>query len=209
MLFELNIYRLGRERRREAAAHARSLGTIVLLAGVSFATLLIYSQALWSTGKGLEVAQARLQGVERAFEEATEEGAGLTSDELLLLKDRAQQVPWSGVLRRVGELAPSDTWYMRISLVEGSVLDEAGAAGAFHIFGIVKARGRDESVTELMGFVDALRADPELSRYFRDAKLATMRWENDADNSLMEGLSFEAVLPLEGPIASEVDYVDA
>ncbi len=209
MLFELNIYRLGRERRREAAARARSLGAIVLVAGVSFAMLLIYSQALWSTGKGLDVAQARLKGVERAFVTATEEGAGITADELLLLKDRAAQVPWSSVLRRVGELVPSDTWYMRLSLVKKSAFDEAGSAGAFHIYGIVKAKGRDESVIELMGFVDALRADAELSQYFGNAKLATMRWEDDVDDTFMEGLSFEAILLIQGPIASEVDYVDA
>ncbi len=209
MLFELNIYRLGRERRREAAASARSLGTIVLLAGVSFAMLLIYAQALRSTGKGLDVAQARLENVERAFEVATEEGAGVTADELLLLKDRAALVPWSSMLRRVGELAPPDTWYMRLSLTEASVLNETGAAGAFHIFGIVKAKGRDESVTELMSFMDELRGDAELSRYFRDVRLATMRWEGDVDDTLMEGLSFEVILPLQGPIASEVHYVDA
>ncbi len=209
MLFELNIYRLGRERRREAAARVRSLGIIVLVAGVSFAMLLIYSQALWSTGKGLDVAQARLENAERAFEKTIGEGTSLTADELFLLKNRAELIPWSGVLRRVGELAPSDTWYMRLSLTEGSVLDETGPAGIFHIFGIVKAKGRDESVTELMAFVDALRADAELKLYFRDAKLATMRWEGDVENASMEGLSFEAILPLHGPIASEVDYVDA
>ncbi len=209
MLFELNIYRLGRERRRETAARARSLGTMVLLAGVSLIMLLIYSQALWSTGRGLDVAQARLENAERAYEAATEEGAGLTPDEMLLLRDRAAQVPWSTVLQRVGELAPSDAWYMRLSLVEGSVLDEVGASGAFHIFGIVKAKGRDESVVELMAFVDALRADAELSRHFRNAKLATMRWEGDGEDAFMEGLSFEAILLLRDPTAAEVDYVDA
>jgi hypothetical protein len=209
MRFELNIYRLGRERHREAMARARSLGIIILFSGLSLAMLVIYSQAVWSTVKGLDVAQARLEGVEQAFEAATAEGAGLTSDELMLLKDRAAQVPWSSVLRRVGELAPSDTWYMRLSLIEGSALNEAGQEGTFHIFGIVKAKGRDESVTELMSFVDTLRADPELSQYFQDAKLVTMRWEGDIDNAVLEGLSFEAVLSLQGPIESEVDYDEA
>ncbi len=197
MLFRLNIYHLGEEQLLRARSRTRALAVVVLLVGLNFVTIALYTQALWSTNQGLSAASARLAEVERVMEEVIDEGGAITGEQVELLRTRSAQPQWGVLMRRVGELIPDNVWYMRMNYTSPA----GGMATGEHslrIYGQVKAKNRDDSVNELMHYVDTLRDDSELAKTFGTAKLATMRWTEDADHDYLSGLHFEVDLPILG-----------
>lgn len=98
-------------------------------------------------------------------------------------------------IERLGELTPDNIWYMRVSYAKPLVGSAVGDQ-SLRIYGQVKAKDRDESVNQLMQYVDTLRADAELIRSFGSAKLVTMRWTEESEQEYLKGLHFEVDLPL-------------
>jgi len=198
VLFELNIYRLGEERRLQERNRTRALAVVVLLVGLNFVTMALYGQALWSTGRGVIAASARLADVQEVLNQVIDEGGGISEEQVGLLRVRSLQPQWSVLLERIGELTPENVWYMRVSYAK-PLLGSAAGDHSLRVYGQVKAKTRDESVNQLMQYVDTLRADAELARSFGSATLATMRWTEESDQDYLRGLHFEVNLPLLDP----------
>lgn len=197
MLFKLNIYRLGEERRLRERNRTRALAVVVLLVGLNVVTMALYAQALWSTNRGLNAANARLSEVQGLMDEVVEEGGAIREEQVQLLRVRSAQPHWSALMGRIGELTPDNVWYMRVSYAR-PMMGSAAGDHALRIYGQVRAKDRDASVNELMSYVDSLRADPVLSGAFGSATLATMRWTEESDQEYLRGLHFEVDLPILG-----------
>ena len=198
MLFKLNVYRLGEERRLQERNRTRALAVVVLLVGLNFVTMALYSQALWNTSRGVSAANARLADVQEVLGHIVDEGGAISEEQIQLLRTRSAQPQWSALMRRIGELTPDNVWYMRVSYAKPA-LGSAVGDHSLRIYGQVKAKTRDESVNQLMQYVDALRADAELAESFGSATLATMRWTEESDQEYLRGLHFEVNLPLLDP----------
>ena len=198
MLFKLNIYRLGEERRLQERNRTRALAVVVLLVGLNFVTMALYGQALWNTSRGVTAANARLADVQEILDEVIDEGGAISEEQVHLLRIRSAQPQWSVLMERIGELTPDNVWYMRVSYVKPAMGSAAGDS-FLRIYGQVKAKTRDESVNQLMQYVDTLRADAELARSFGSATLATMRWTEESEQEYLRGLHFEVNLPLLNP----------
>jgi len=200
VLFKFNIYRLGEERRLQDRNRTRALAVVVLLVGLNFVTMALYGQALWSTSRGVDAANARLADVQAVMSQVMEEGGAISEEQVQLLRVRSAQPKWSILLERIGELTPDNVWYMRVSYAR-PLVGTASGDRSLRIYGQVKAKDRDESVNQLMQYVDTLRADAQLAKAFGSAKLATMRWTEDSDQEFLNGLHFEVDLPLLDPAA--------
>ncbi len=198
MLFRLNLYRLGEERRLQERNRTRALAVVVLLVGLNLVTMALYGQALWSTSRGVTAANARLADVQNVLDEVIGEGGGITEEQVQLLRTRSAQPKWSALMGRIGELTPDSIWYMRVSYAKPALGSTVGDH-SLRIYGQVKAKGRDESVNELMQYVDKLRADAGLAKAFGSATLATMRWTEEGDLEYLKGLHFEVDLPILEP----------
>ncbi len=198
MLFKLNIYRLGEERRLQERNRTRALAVVVLLVGLNFVTMVLYGQALWDTSRGVTAANARLADAQEVLDQVIEEGGAISEEQIDLLRVRSAQPSWSALLGRVGELTPDNVWYMRVSYAK-PIIGSAAGDHSLRIYGQVKAKTRDESVNQLMQYVDTLRADTELAKSFGSATLATMRWTEESDQEYLKGLHFEVNLPLLDP----------
>ncbi len=198
MLFKLNIYRLGEERRRQERNRTRALAIVVFLVGLNVVTLALYGQALWNTNRGLAAAEARLTEVQGMVDQVVGEGGAIREEQVQLLQTRSVQPSWSSLMGRLGELTPENVWYMRVSYAKP--LSGRGAGDhALRLYGQVKAKDRGESVNDLMELVDTLRADKALATCFGSATLATMRWTEESDHEYLRGLHFEIELPILGP----------
>ncbi len=101
MLFKLNIYRLGEERRLQERNRTRALAVVVLLVGLNFVTMVLYGQALWDTSRGVTAANARLADAQEVLDQVIEEGGAISEEQIDLLRVRSAQPSWSALLGRV------------------------------------------------------------------------------------------------------------
>lgn len=195
MLFRINMYRIGANRRMEAARKVRRLALAVSVVGVNVVLLVLFAQAIFMTNSGIAAVTRRLESGEEALGELTASGRALTPPQLGILQDRAERTSWSHALVAVADLLGEDATISRMWLGELRGEGRRGKKHAFQMRGSINSGREEESVDALMAFVGELREDGYLSASFEDVRLVSMDWVTAASG---EVLQFEIACPMRG-----------
>lgn len=197
MLFKVNMYRMGREKRLEAQMRIRRFASVATLIAVNVVVVGLFIVAVTLAGRAIDASETRLQATEAALASLMEErGGDRSSDELELVRTRVSQVRWSAVLEVVARLTPKDMWFPLMKLSQGTV-----SGSRLHVYGLqlsgkLRAGREEEGLSNLMEFVAALRGDPVFKRYFREARLNDSSWVDDDGTHTLE---FEIFCPVAMP----------
>jgi len=195
VLFRINMYRIGANRRMEAARKVRRLALAVSVVGVNVVLLVLFAQAIFMTNSGIAAVTRRLESGEEALGELTASGRALTPPQLGILQDRAERTSWSHALVAVADLLGEDATISRMWLGELRGEGRRGKKHAFQMRGSINSGREEESVDALMAFVGELREDGYLSASFEDVRLVSMDWVTAASG---EVLQFEIACPMRG-----------
>jgi hypothetical protein len=194
LLFKVNMYRLGREKRREAQMRIRRFASMATLIAVNIVVVGLFVVAVALAGRGIEAREVRLEATQAALAGLMEEQGGDHSDEdLELVRTRVSQVRWSVVLEVVARLTPRDMYFPRLMLAQGTLSGSRRQVWGLHMSGRLHAVREEEGLSKLMEFVGALREDASFKRYFREPKLTDSSWVDVEGTQLLE---FEIFCPL-------------
>ena len=208
MIFRINMYVLGRERRLAAQRRLRQLALLAVAVGVNAVAVGLFVFAVVLCSHDLSVLRERLgTEEERLARFATEEGATISEEQLDLLRMRADRVKWSDVLRIVPEVVPESIWFPRIQLAESYVSDSPVRVPGLKLSGrLTVVREDEEGITTIMKFVHALGQDPRDQKHFLEPKLTDSTWASEDDEEYLE---FDLFCPVNGPMAVEAGLVAA
>lgn len=214
MLFRVNMYRMGHEKRLEAQMRLRRFASFAVLIAVNVVVVGLFVVAVALSGRGIAARQTRLQATQTALATLMEEqGGDRSAEELELVRTRVSQIRWSVVLEVTARLTPKDMWFPRLMLAQGNLSGTRLQVAGLKMSGHLTARREQEGLTRVMEFLGALREDPSFKRYFREPKLTDSTWIDDEGSHWLE---FDIFCPLatadailEGAIAAErADMVD-
>jgi hypothetical protein len=200
VLFRVNMYRQGRERRLEAvrSVHRVAMFAVVLCVNAVVIGLFIFAIAL--SDRGIAAAESRLTATQQALAKVVSEQGGTTSEEELgLVRLRAERVLWSRVMRSVARLTPNEMWLPRVRMTQSDVGAGARVMG-LKLSGRMDASNEEEGVRVLMGFLNGLRADPYFREQFLEPKLLRSTWLTEEGERYLE---FDVFTPLNTPEALE------
>lgn len=207
MLFRINMYPAGREKRIEAEARIRRLAGIALVAAVNavFVVLLLLGAGL--SAQALSARQTRLTAAEGAITEILKEhGGAMTREDLDLVRMRAAQVRWSRILESVARVTPRQVTLSRLKLAEGAPPGSQIRTAGLRLTGKLSAGSEQAGLTALMGFLGALRDDEYFGRHFHDPKLIDSTWLREEGANLLE---FDVFCPAEGSLQVSPDGQEA
>jgi hypothetical protein len=194
LLFKVNMYRRGRERRIQSQIRIRRLAVIATLLTVNAVVVGLFIFAVVLSGRGIAARENRLEATQEALASLVEEQGGARSaQELELVRVRASQVRWSVVLGVVARLTPADMWFPRLTLTETSFGGARRRVTGLKMSGKLRAGRKEEGLSKLMDFVGALREDPSFKRYFLEPKLTDSSWLDDDGSTSLE---FDIFCPL-------------
>jgi hypothetical protein len=194
LLFKVNMYRMGHEKRVEAQMRLRRFASVAVLIAVNVVVVGLFVVAVMLSGRGIEATETRLLATQSALANLMEEqGGDRSAEELELVRTRVSQVRWSVVLEVVARLTPRDMWFARLSLAQGTVSGSRRQVYGLKMSGRLTARREQEGLTGVMGFVSALREDPSFKRYFEEPKLTDSSWIDEEGSHWLE---FDIFCPL-------------
>lgn len=194
MLFKVNMYRLGREKRLEAQMRLRRFASLATLIAVNIVVVGLFVVAVALSGRGIVARETRLQATQAALASLMEEqGGARSSEELDLVRTRASQVRWSVVLEVVARRTPREMWFPRLMLAQGSISGSRRRVDGLKMTGKLRAGREEEGLSKLMEFVSVLREDPAFRRYFLEPKLTDSSWVDDNGS---HSLDFDIFCPL-------------
>lgn len=201
MLFRINMYRLGRERRLEAQRRLQRVASLAAVVSVNVVVGGLFVFALFLTGKGTDAREMRLAAAERAVATfMTEQGGPVFSQEQLdLVRTRAGEVRWSTVLRTVARLTPREMWLPRVRFTEAYLGSANDRVMGLRLTGRLKAGREQEGLTRVMDYVAVLRGDPYLQRHFAEPKLVDSTWLSENGKDYLE---FDIFCPVLNPGAA-------
>lgn len=191
MLFRINVYRLGVEKRLEARRRIVRIALVAAVLGVNAIVLGLFVQAVFLTNDGISSTGARLGSIEQALGELVRGGGALTEDQLQLLEKRGQRISWSEVYETISRLVRPEMSFTRLKMGEDRSADRKDVVLTMR--GRLKGSREEESVDRLMGFVQDLRDDEYVSRRFREVRLVSMDWSADPSDQFLE---FEITCPI-------------
>lgn len=198
MLFRINVYPAGRDKRIEADRRLRRLAVVAVVAAVNAAVIVLFLVAAGLSKQALSAKQTRLAATEGAITEILKErGGAMTREDLELVRMRAAQVRWSRILESVARATPHQVWLSRLKLAEGVTPGSQLRTAGLRITGKLKAGSEQAGLTALMGFLGALRDDEYFSRHFHDPKLIDSTWLRDEAGNVLE---FDVFCPAEGSL---------
>jgi Tfp pilus assembly protein PilN len=196
VLFRINMYPAGREKRIEAENRLRRLARIAVLAAVNTALIVLFLVAAGLSKQALSAKQTRLAASEGAITEILKQhGGAMTREDLELVRMRAAQVRWSRILASVANATPHEVWLTRLKLAEGAAPGSQLRTTGLRITGKLKAGSEQAGLASLMGFLGTLRDDEYFSRFFHDPKLVDSTWLRDEAANILE---FDVFCPAEG-----------
>jgi len=191
VLFRINVYRLGVEKRLEARRRIVRIALVAAVLGVNAIVLGLFVQAVFLTNDGISSTGARLGSIEQALGELVRGGGALTEDQLQLLEKRGQRISWSEVYETISRLVRPEMSFTRLKMGEDRSADRKDVVLTMR--GRLKGSREEESVDRLMGFVQDLRDDEYVSRRFREVRLVSMDWSADPSDQFLE---FEITCPI-------------
>jgi len=196
LLFKVNMYRLGREKRREAQMRIRRLATLATIITINIVVVGLFIFAVVLSGRGIAAKESRLAATQTAVASLMEEQGGARStEELELVRTRASQVRWSVVFGVVARLTPAEMWFPRLRLTEGVLAGSRRRIPGLRMSGKLKAGKEEEGLSKLMDYVTQLREDPSFKRYFIEPKLMDSSWLNEDGSKFLE---FDIFCPIAG-----------
>ena len=194
MLFRINMYPAGRERRASAERRVRQFATLAAVAGVNAAVVVLFLAGLGLSKQALSVSQTRLAAAQEGIAQILDDqGGAMTNEELDLVRVRAAQVKWSAVMSSVSRVTPREVWLSRMRLTEGVRPGGRDRTPGLRITGTVRAGSEQAGLSLLMKYLAALRDDEYFARHFQDPKLVGSTWLTAEGVNLLE---FDAFCPL-------------
>ncbi len=198
MLFRINMYPAGRERRIEAEVRVKRFASVALVAAVNAALIVLLLVAAGLSAQALTAKQTRLAAAEGAVTAILKEhGGAMTREDLDLVRMRAAQVRWSRILESVARVTPRQVTLSRLKLAEGAPPGSQVRTAGLRITGKLAAGSEQAGLTALMGFLGALRDDEYFGRHFHDPKLIDSTWLREEGANLLE---FDVFCPAEGSL---------
>jgi hypothetical protein len=198
VLFRVNMYRQGREKRLEAVRSVQRVALFAAVLCVNAVVIGLFIFAIAMSDRGIAAAETRLSATEQALDRVVSEQGGSTSEEELeVVRMRAERVLWSRVMRVVARLTPEQMWLPRMRLTEGDVGGGIRVPG-LKLSGRMTAASEEEGVNVLMGFLNALRGDEYFRGHFLEPKLLRSTWLSEDGSRYLE---FDVFTPLNTPDA--------
>ncbi|MFH1502640.1 MAG: hypothetical protein ABIG03_06305 [Candidatus Eisenbacteria bacterium] len=198
MLFRVNMYRQGREKRLETIRRVHRLALFAAVLCVNAVVIGLFVFAIAMSDRGVAAAQTRLSATQEALDKVIEEQGGTTSDEELdLVRVRAERVLWSRVMRAVGRLTPTEMWLPRVRLANSDAVTSGRVAG-LKLSGRMTAKSEEQGICILMEFVNGLRSDSYFGKHFLEPKLLRSTWVSEEGERYLE---FDVFTPLNTPEA--------
>jgi Tfp pilus assembly protein PilN len=199
VLFRVNMYRKGREKRLEARRRVRRAAMVAAVVSLNVIFAGLFVSALLLSDRAIAAREVRLTATKEALAEyMAERGSNMTPEEMGLARLRAEQVRWSAVLTILSRVAPKDMWlpYIRLtdSFEQGSPIKVPG----LRLTGRLKAKGEEEGLNAVMAFIAALSADSYFSRCFNEPRLVESTWLTESGSHALE---FDVFCALKGPEA--------
>lgn len=201
MLFHVNMYRGGHERRREAWKAMRWTALVTTAVAVNAAILGLFVCALILSDRGISSQQVRLETTQRALaQRIAEDGRAPSEEQLELARTRAAQVRWSSVLQSVARLTPPEMWLPRLRYADGFVAGSKIRVPGLRLTGQLKAAREEDGVRIVMAFLSALGMDHGYQHHFIEPRLVDSTWLSGNGNQRLE---FDIFCPVAGPEAVE------
>lgn len=201
MLFRVNMYRGGHERRREAWRAMRWTALVTVVVTVNVAVLGLFACAVILSDRGIISQTMRLETTQRALAQRIEEDGRAPSEEQLeLARTRAAQVRWSTVLQSVARLTPEDMWLPRLRYADGFVAGSKIRVPGLRLTGQLRAGREEEGLRVVMSFLSALGLDESYRRHFIEPRLVDSTWLSGNGKQRLE---FDIFCPVAGSEAIE------
>jgi len=198
VLFRINMYPAGRERRAEAERRVRRFAGLAVVIATNAALVVLFLVSLRLSNQAAAVGETRLRASENAITAIlSEQGGAMTREDLELVRMRAAQVRWSRVLQSISEATPSEITLSRIKLAEGATPGSQMRTPGLRLTGRLKAASEQAGLTALMRFLGSLRDDEYFGRHFHDPKLIDSTWLRDEAGNVLE---FDVFCPAEGAL---------
>lgn len=194
MLFRINMYPAGRERRVEAQRRFRQLAALVAIAGANALIVVMFLVGLALLRETVVARQVRLKTAEQAIGQIlNEHGGAMTMEELNLVRTRAAQVRWSAILASVSRVTPPEVSLSRLRLSEGLRPGARDRIAGLRLTGRLKAGSEQAGLSLLMKYLAALREDAFFTRHFLNPRLVDSTWLTEENTNLLE---FDIFCPL-------------
>jgi hypothetical protein len=192
LLFRVNMYRQGREKRLEAARRVHRAAIFATVLTVNAVVVGLFVFAVLMSDRGIAAAETRLGATQQSLAKVVKEQGGKTSDEDLdLFRKRADRVLWSRVMRMIAGLTPKEMWLPRMRLAE---TDAGGVRiDGLRISGRMNASSEEDGMRILMEFVNGLRGDPYFRSHFLEPRLLRSTWLTEDGGRFLEFDIFTAL----------------
>ena len=201
MLFNVNMYRGGHERRREAWRAMRWTALVTAIVAVNAAVLGLFACAVILSERGIMSQSVRLETTQRALAQRIEkDGSAPNEEQLDLARTRAAQVRWSSVLTSVARLTPEQMWLPRLRYAEGFVAGSKIRVPGLRLTGQLRAGREEEGLRIVMAFISSLCNDRNYRRHFIEPRLVDSTWLSGSGKQRLE---FDIFCPVAGPEAIE------
>lgn len=198
MLFKINMYRQGSEKRLEVVRRVHRVAIFAAVLCVNAVVIGLFIFAVLLSDRGIAAAEVRLSATQLALVKVVDEQGGTTTgEELGLVRMRAERVLWSRVMRTVARLTPNQMWLPRVRLAESDAGSGVRVPG-LRLSGRMTATSEEEGVRILMEFVNGLRGDPYFRKHFLEPKLVRSTWLSEDGKRYLE---FDVFTPLSTPEA--------
>ncbi|MBD3348543.1 MAG: hypothetical protein GF400_05030 [Candidatus Eisenbacteria bacterium] len=200
MLFRVNMYRQGREKRLEAVRRVHRTAIFAVVLSVNVVVIGLFTFAVLMSDRGIAAAEVRLSATEQALDKVvSDQGGSTTESELGLFRLRAERVLWSRVMETIAGLTPKEMWLPRIRLSESDIGGGLKIQG-LRISGRMNASSEEDGMRILMGLVNGLRADAYFREHFLEPRLVRSTWLTEEGKRFLE---FDAFTPLKTPEAMQ------
>jgi hypothetical protein len=198
MLFRINMYPAGRERRVEADARARRFASVTVVVAVNALVVLLFLIGVQVADRAANVRDTRLVAAEGAIAEILKaKGGAITRDDLELVRMRAAQVSWSRVLESLAGATPREVILSRVKLAEAAAPGSQLRTPGLRLTGRLRAGSEEAGLTLLMGFLGRLRDDEYFAKHFHEPKLMDSTWLRDEAGNVLE---FDVFCPAEAGV---------
>ena len=201
MLFHVNMYRGGHERRRAAWKAMRWTAHVTTVVALNAAVIGLFLCAIVLSDKGIASQRVRLETTQRALaQRIAEDGSAPGVEQLELARTRAAQVRWSSVLQSVARLTPPEMWLPRLRYADGYVAGAKIRVPGLRLTGQLRAGREEEGLRIVMSFIRTLCQDTSYCRHFIEPRLVDSTW---LGGNGAQRLEFDIFCPVAGPEAIE------
>jgi len=192
LLFKVNMYRQGREKRLEAVRRVHRVALFAVVLTINVVVVGLFSFAVLMSDRGIAAAEVRLTATQQSLAKVVEEQGGTTTDEELgLFRQRAQRVLWSRVLKTIASKTPKEMWLPRMRLSESDV--GGLRIDGLRISGRMTASSEEDGMSILMELVNGLRGDEYFRDNFLEPRLLRSTWLTEDGGRYLEFDVFTAL----------------